>query len=114
MRAVGLILNSSVVNDYVFKCFPVTGDTLAYGVSPANSWITYFYDIESGTNNKTVVINKSVQPTKTNLLIDLPIEGAAETGEVNINVANLKTFVTPSGGPAPIENSYDKSVITTN
>jgi hypothetical protein len=114
LRATGLILNNSVVNDYVFKCVPVTDDILKRGFISANTWATYYFDIESGVNNKNVKINKDITPVQTNLLIDFPAEKAAETGIAHINAANLKTAVTPSGGPAPIENAYTKEVITTN
>jgi hypothetical protein len=114
LRATGLILNDSIINDYVFKCIPVTDDVLARGFISANTWTTYYFDIESSVNNKNVKINKDITPTETNLLIDFPTEKAAETGVAHINAANLKTAVTPSGGPAPIENAYTKEVITTN
>jgi hypothetical protein len=114
LRATGLILNNSVVNDYVFKCISVTDNILKRGFISANTWATYYFDIESGVNNKNVKINKNITPTETNLLIDFPVEKAAETGIANINIANLKTAVTPSGGPAPLENAYTKEVITTN
>lgn len=114
LRATGLMLNDSIVNDYVFKCIPVTDDVLERGFVSANTWATYYFDIESGVNNKNIKINKNITPIETNLLIDFPAEKAAETGVANINVANLKTAVTPSGGPAPIENAYTKEVVTTN
>jgi len=114
LRAVGLILNDSVVNDYIFNCIPVTTSTINRGFNPTNNWITYYFDVESETENKTVTINKNFANNKTNLLIDFPLEQAAETGTANINIANLKTAVTPSGAPAPVNNAYTKNVITTN
>jgi hypothetical protein len=114
LRAVGLVLNDTVVNDYIFKCIPVTDLSLNKGFIPANNWVTYFFDIESKVNNKTVELNKVLAPTPTNLLIDLPVEKAAASGKVNINIANLKTSLTPSGGPAPVNNAYEKQVITSN
>ncbi len=114
LRAVGVILGNTIINDYVFDCLPVTTTQLDRGFTPANNWVTYFFDIESKTENKTVTLNKVLAPTQTNLLIDLPIEEAADKGEVNINIANLKTGLTPGGGPAPVNNAYDKQVITSN
>jgi hypothetical protein len=114
LRAVGLILNDTPINDYVFKCIPVTTSTINRGFNPTNNWVTYFFDIESEVDNKTVTVNKDITDNKTNLLLDFPLEQAAELGTVNVNIANLKTAVTPSGGPAPINNSYTKNVITTN
>ena len=114
LRATGLVLNDNVVNDYVFNCLPVTSLTLDKGFKPTNSWVTYYFDFESEAENKTVTINKTLEPTPTNYLINLPIEQAAEKGSVKVNIANLKTNLTPAGGPASINNSYDKNVITTN
>lgn len=114
LRATGLMLNESIINDYIFNCVPVTDDTLKYGFKPSNNWVTYYFDIESGQDNKNLRVNKDIYPTQTNLLIDFPLEKAAESGEINVNVANLKTAVTPTGGPAPINNAYTKEIITTN
>lgn len=114
MRATGLVLNNTAVNDYVFKCLPVTTVTLQKGFIPSNDWVTYYFDIESEAENKTVTINKDILDTSTNFLIDFPIERVFEGTEVNVNVANLKTGLTPAGGPAPVDNSYTKNVITSN
>jgi hypothetical protein len=114
MRATGVILNETIINDYVFKCLPVTTNTLQKGFIPTNDWVTYYFDIESETENKTVTINKNIQDTSTNFLIDFPVERVFNSSEVNVNVANLKTNLTPAGGPAPVDNSYTKNVITTN
>jgi hypothetical protein len=114
LRAVGLILGNTILNDYIFTCIPVTDLQLARGFVPANNWVTYFFDVEKKTDNKTVALNKIFAPTPTNLLIDFPIEKAAADKIVNINIANLKTSLTPAGGPAPVNNAYDKQVITSN
>ena len=114
MRATGVVLNNTAINDYIFKCAPVTTTTLQRGFIPSNNWVTYYFDIESETENTTVRVNKDIQDTSTNFLIDFPIERVFEETEVNVNVANLKTGLTPAGGPAPVDNSYDKNVITTN
>lgn len=114
MRATGLVLNNTAINNYVFKCIPVTTTTLRKGFVPTNDWVTYFFDIESQTENKTVTVNKNIENTFTNFLIDFPVERAFNETKVNVNIANLKTGLTPAGGPAPLDNSYTKNVITTN
>jgi len=114
LRSVGLVLNNTPVNDYVFKCLPVTSTSHNRGFTPSNDWVTYYFDVEDGSKNKTVTINKTFTSTSTNLLITFSLIKGAETGLANINIANLKTSLTPSGGPTPIENSYSKTVITTN
>lgn len=114
LRAVGLVLNETPINDYVFTCNAVSNLTLNRGFTPSNDWVTYFFDVEDSSNNKNVTINKTFTSVPTNLLLDFSLKNSAETGKVNINIANLKTSITPSGGPAPIENAYSKNVITTN
>ena len=113
LRAVGLVLNETVVNDYVFKCLSISDPNLNRGFTTNNDWVTYYFDTEGKSENKTLTINKNIS-IPTNLLIDFPLENAAETGIANINIANLKTSLTPAGGPAPVENSYEKVVITSN
>lgn len=114
LRATGLLLGETILNDYVFACSPLTTTQLTRGFTPSNNWVTYYFDVEKKTDNRTVNINKVLASVPTNFLIDLPVEKAASTGKVNINIANLKTGLTPAGGPAPVNNAYDKQVITTN
>ena len=114
LRATGLVLGNSVYSESVFNCTPVTTTSMQQGFSPDNDWVTYFYDIETGTENKTLSVNKDFNNLTTNFLLDFPTNLATENGSVVINVANLKTNLTPTGGPAPVDNTYTKEVITTN
>jgi hypothetical protein len=114
LRATGVILNETVINDYVFNCLTITPDFLDRGFIPTNNWVTYYFDVEEEGENKTVKINKNFYPVPTNLLFSLSLELAAEKGSAVINIADLKTSLTPAGGPAPINNAYEKIVITTN
>jgi len=114
LRATGLVLNESLINDYVFQCVPVTYKEFKYGFTPTNNWITYYFDTESKQNNKNLTINKNISPTQTNFLISFPIEQATINNKATVNIANLKTNLTPSGGTAPVSNAYAKEIITTN
>jgi hypothetical protein len=114
LRATGLIFNDSIINDYIFNYTPVTTTEIERGFIPTNNWVTYYFDIESKVNNKTTTINKNFANVATNFLLDFPYTKAVETGIATINIANLKTGLTPTGGPAPINNSYNKQVLTTN
>ena len=115
MRATGVVLNNIAYNDYVFNCTPVTTLSLQQGFNPTNDWVTYYFESQTGTNNKTVDVYQDISQTPTNLLIDFPTESAIDSGVAIINVANLKTNVTPAGNPAPVNNTYyPASVITTN
>jgi hypothetical protein len=114
LRATGVVLNDSAPNDYVFKCIPVSLTNLNSGFIPTNDWVTYYYDIESGSDNKTLNVNKDFTNTQTNYLLNFSIETATAQTSASINVSNLKTYVTPTGGPAPVDNTYTKTVITRN
>jgi len=114
LRATGLVLGNSIYNESIFNCTPVTTTSMKPGFVPNNDWVTYFYDIETGTENKTLSVNKEFRGLATNLLLDFPIEPATERGTITVNIANLKTNLTPTGGPAPVDNTYTKQVITTN
>lgn len=103
LRATGILFNSSVVNDYIFKCIPVTRNTFEYNFKPENQWLTYYNSFLQEQDNKTVAVNKEFL-VPTNFLIDFPIEEAVKTGKASINIANLKTNVTPFGSPAPVNN----------
>jgi len=105
LRATGLVLNESIINYYVFTCIPVTTIKQEAGFLPDNNWTTYYFDVQSKTENKTVDINQNFVDTDVHYLVDFPFEDAADKGYANINVASLKTNVTPTGGPAPVENT---------
>ena len=110
LRATGVLLNNSVYNDYVFKCIPVTSITQQQGFTPTNDWVTYYFDVETRTENNTVAVNKDYD-IYTNFLIDFSIDTAIKDGIADINIANLKTNLTPTGGPASLDNTYDKTTI---
>jgi hypothetical protein len=114
LRATGTILGTSILNEYVFKCIPVTTSTFEHNFIPTNDWTAYYFDIENGTNNNNLNINKNYKNISTNFLIDFSIEKTIENSNAKINIANLKTAVTPAGGPAPTDNTYTPVAITTN
>jgi hypothetical protein len=115
MRATGVVLNNIAYNDYVFNCVPVTNLFSQQGFNPTNDWVTYYFESQTGTNNKTVDVYQDINQLTTNLLIDFPTEIAIDSGVATINIANLKTNVTPAGNPAPVNNTYyPTAVITTN
>jgi hypothetical protein len=108
LRAVGVMFNNSIVNNYVLNCVPVSENELNVNFKSTNNWLTYFFTLDDEENKNTqTTINKNITTT-TNLLFNFSVENATKTGLVNINIANLKTNVTPLGGPAPVDNSPEK------
>jgi hypothetical protein len=114
LRAIGLTLSQSIINDYYFKCVNITSNSISYDFIPANKWVTYFLDFPNQVNNQDVSLNKEFTNDSVNFLIDFSIDQAIKTGKANINIANLKTGFTPAGGPAPVDNSYTETIQTTN
>lgn len=102
LRATGLVLNDSIVNDYVFHSIFVSTPNLSSGFIPSNDWVTYYYDIENKTNNKNLQIKKQIKDITTNYLLDFPYENIDTTNSVTLNIANLKTNLTPTGGPGAL------------
>jgi len=103
LRAIGTMFNNSIVNDYVFRIIEITPQNITTGFAPNNSWVTYYFDNTDQTNNKTVAL-KRILPTQTHLLFDFPYNNTVLNGIANLNIANLKTSITPQYGPAPIVN----------
>lgn len=109
LRANGVVLNESVLNDYIFNIEYVAVMTNAHGFVPINDYVTYYFDFESGINNKNLVVNKTVTDNPNNFLLSFTFDNITEENKTNINIANLKNVVTPSGGIATVDNSYSKT-----
>ena len=88
LRAVGLILNNTSINDYIFKCLPITQPTLTRGFTPANDWVTYFFDIEQESENRSVTINKTFTSIPTNLLLNFSLNITFNHLNIVANSAN--------------------------
>ena len=111
MRGTGVILNNDIINNYLLSA--VTNKNLNYNFTPNNNWITYYQDFPSQVFNKDVSLNK-IFDTEINLLIDFPLIPTIKNKTGTINIANLKTGLTPTSAPPQIDNSYDEQIITTN
>lgn len=113
IRATGTILNESVLNDYIFDIEYIAVNTGIHGFIPVNEYITYYFDLEDGTNNKTLTVNKTFTDNPNNFLLSFAFDNIINN-TANINIANLKTISTPAGGLATVNNSYAKPAVTTN
>lgn len=113
VRATGTVLNESVLNDYVFNIEYIAVNTDRYGFIPVNEYLTYYFDFEDGTNNKTLAVNKTFTDSPNNFLLSFTFDNITDN-TANINIANLKNISTPAGGLATVNNSYPKPAATTN
>jgi hypothetical protein len=114
LRATGNILNDAVFNDYVFNIDYVAVNTGVHGFIPVNDYITYYFDIESGVNNKNLTINKTFSDNPNNYLLSFTFHEIVNNNTTNINIANLKNVVTPAGSLATVDNSYSKEPLLSN
>lgn len=87
-RAVGLQLNSSVINQYLFNVEFITTQLQTYGFDPRINEIKYYNNLEE-SEQATVAIKDRLQ-ADTNLLLTLPTAHLfSEKASVNISI--LKT-----------------------
>lgn len=112
LRATGVILNNTVLNDYIFNVEFVAVNTGVHGFIPINNFVTYYFDIEGASDNKNLLINKHIDDNPTNFLVSFTFENINDN-TATVNIANLKNVVTPAGGAATIDNSYTKTAIAT-
>lgn len=113
LRGTGVILNNDIVNNYLLSALSITDKSINYDFTPDNKWITYYLDFPSQVFNKDVSLNKTFD-TQINFLIDFPLIPTIKNKNISINIANLKTGLTPTSTPPQIDNSYDEQIITTN
>jgi hypothetical protein len=113
LRATGTVLNNSVINDYIFNIDYIAVNTGVHGFVPVNDFVTYFFDKESGENNENLIVNKTFKDNPNNFLLSFAFD-KVEGSNTIINMANLKNIVTPAGGVATVDNSYTKTVTTSN
>jgi hypothetical protein len=112
LRATGIVLGNNLVNNYLFKVINVTTESINYNFKPDNTWTTYFFDFANQTNNTDISINREVNNIHTNFLLSFSV--GKPTNHASVNIANLKTGLTPTGCTATINNSYEEEIITTN
>jgi hypothetical protein len=104
LRATGLMFNETVIKDYVHNCISITLPSLTANFIPKNTWVTYFFNYNTDDINRSLAVNKTIS-APVHHLIDISIEDATSSQNALINIANLKTNVTPHGGPASVDNT---------
>lgn len=99
VRAVGLMLNETVVNPYLFTPEFVSTNGLYYDFDAKTSEVKYYNELAAFANRYTVNI-KQEQESNTNLLISCStatIALSGSSGKVPINIALTKTNFSSSG-----------------
>ena len=96
IRAIGVALNETIINPYLFFAEFVSTNGLYYDFDAKTSEVKYFNDFTSSDEKYTVNI-KDEQETDTHLLISCTTEQIALSSEVTINIALAKTNFSSSG-----------------
>ena len=96
VRGVGLMLNETIVNSYLFKTAFVSDGGIHYDFDAKTPEIKYYNDITTYGNRDNVNI-KHQQDSNTNLLITVPTFELSKSNEVSVNIALTKTNFSASG-----------------
>jgi hypothetical protein len=105
VRMVGLVLNETVVNPYVFELDPISTIDMTLDYEPNTLEVKYFNDISKFTDRKSLNV-RDFERTDTNLIVSLPTYKISELDdtEVAVNIALAKTYFTP-------EETYITSIV---
>ena len=100
IRAVGVELNSTIVNNYHFEVEFKTRSSITYGFTPTTDEVSYYNEIDSYDNKFNVLLKHKTEKL-TNLLISCPTNEMSKDEEADINISLLKTNYSSSGGFLP-------------
>lgn len=100
IRAVGVELNETTVNNYHFEAEFKTRSNITYGFNPTTDEVSYYNELNSYENKFNVLLKRSVD-RPTNLLITCPTNELSKDEQADVNISLLKTNYTSSGGFLP-------------
>jgi len=106
MRATGVVFDTieEDVQDYKFECVAAYLTDLTYGFNPQNSWGVYYNEFDKKENNTNAQVPQDTYSKKldvpTHMMVDFPLSQTS-LSSVGINIANLKTNLTPNSTPSP-------------
>lgn len=96
VRAIGVTLNETIVNQYLFKVEFATSNGIYYGFDATVSEVKYFNELGTFLNQTNLNI-KEEQISDTHLLMSCSTSLIAMSAEVPINIALTKTNFSASG-----------------
>jgi hypothetical protein len=97
LRAVGLMLNETIINSYLFVPEFISQSSLDIGYIPTSTEIRYFNEFNQQESRTTVDI-KEYKKVDTHLLVSCATELTDQSSNTaNINIAHLKTNFNASG-----------------
>ena len=99
LRAIGLVMNNTVVNSYYFDVESETATTdeeSTYDYTAENPEVKYFNQLLNTTNRSNLNINIH-KDVKANMLLTCPTYEMSKKPEVNVNIALLRTNYSAEG-----------------
>lgn len=95
-RMVGLMLNESIANQYVFEIESISNAELMFNYQPTTFEVKYYNDLNQYAERETLKI-KQFKEVNINLIASLPTYKITEDNDdpVAINIALAKTYFTP-------------------
>jgi hypothetical protein len=96
LRSVGLQLNETTINSYLFAPIFLSTGSNNYDFNPSTKEIRYYNEFGSTDKEKRVDIKTQMQ-LDTNLVVSCLLEDVISEEEVNVNIAITKTNFATSG-----------------
>ena len=96
VRAIGLMLNETAVNSYLFTPKFISNSSIHYNFDAKTSEVKYYNDIATYNNRGNVSV-RYAQETNTSLLVSTPTSHISKSSEVSVNIALTKTNFSSSG-----------------
>ena len=97
LRFVGVQLNETIVNEYLFTPIFVTSSTIEYDFDPSTKEVRYFNQIETTNSDRTLEIKEQTD-VDTSLLVSCALKDVtSDKEEVPVNIAITKTNFTTTG-----------------
>ena len=96
LRCVGLQLNETIVNQYLFVPIFLSDDNVPYDFDPSSKEVRYYNQFGLTEQERTVDVKKQIQ-LDTNLLVSCSLEDITTAEEINVNIAITKTNFATSG-----------------
>jgi len=101
LRAVGVMMDFTTVNPYIFIPEFITTSNVVVGFEPKTTEVQYYNELKTFKDRYTLNI-KTEKYSNTNLLVTCASNDIVSTSEANINVALLKTNYTSTGTYVPL------------
>lgn len=96
LRCVGLHLNDTIINPYIFTPIFLSNNNIQYDFRPSTNEVRYYNEFSSPLKERTVDIKTQIQ-VDTNLIVSCSLDDIVDKDNVNVNIAITKTNFSTSG-----------------